>query len=423
MTLFHKPTTVSFYCCAPDAPPISPSRRQSVNPLRQPPPLHRAWVHAPYNPITSQDKFTVASYNILGDFNAWKHRDLYPDVPLMYMKWAHRKKLICEELIELNPDIICMQEVDKYLDLSNELEKAGYDGIYKRRTGDRADGCATFWKSDKFRMLEGRSIEFEELSLRDNVAQLSVFETCSGESRRLVVGNIHVIFRPSKGEVKLGQLRLLSSRAQILSEKWGDAPLVLGGDFNSTPQSAVYQFLSSSELNIESYNRKELSGQRSCHPSQVLGYKNKTSSTFSLMDRFFENGWTDEHVKLATGNSKSYLAIHPLKLNSSYATIKGSEATRDSSGEPLATSYHAKFLGTVDYLWYSDGLAPTRVLDTLPINALRTTGGLPCKIIGSDHLALVCEFAFTKGQNKDNTSTFSAISDTEAEQPLPGDNN
>ncbi|MCI13396.1 carbon catabolite repressor protein 4-like [Trifolium medium] len=61
--------------------------------------------------------------------------------------------------------------------------------------------------------------------------------------------------------------------------------------------------------------------------------------------------WTDEEVKTATGDSECHLAVHPLKLDSSYATVDGSASTRGFNGEPLATSYHSKFLGTVDYLW------------------------------------------------------------------------
>lgn len=49
------------------------------------------------------------SYNILADRNAFKHKDLYPNVPLDYLKWNHRKSLICKELTAMNPDIICMQ--------------------------------------------------------------------------------------------------------------------------------------------------------------------------------------------------------------------------------------------------------------------------------------------------------------------------
>lgn len=29
---------------------------------------------------------------------------------------------------------------------------------------------------------------------------------------------------------------------------------------------------------------------------------------------------------------------------------------------------------------YSDGLVPTRVLDTIPFDILHSTGGLPCKV-------------------------------------------
>lgn len=34
------------------------------------------------------------------------------------------------------------------------------------------------------------------------------------------------------------------------------------------------------------------------------------------------------------------------------AFLQGSCRTRDRCGEPLATSYHSKFMGTVDYIWY-----------------------------------------------------------------------
>lgn len=102
------------------------------------------------------------------------------------------------------------------------------------------------------------------------------------DSRRLLVGNIHVLYNPSRGEVKLGQIRSLLSRAQTLSEKWGNVPVVLVGDFNSTPQSGIYKFLASSELNIMLYDRRELSGQKNCHPAQVLGNKKKGSQSIYL---------------------------------------------------------------------------------------------------------------------------------------------
>ncbi|KAG2306145.1 hypothetical protein Bca52824_025893 [Brassica carinata] len=355
--------------------------------------IARDWIDSDTSPV-SEDRFTVVSYNILGDRNSSYHKDLYSNVSFPYLKWGYRKRLICEELIRLRPDIICMQEVDKYFDLFSMMEKAGYAGSYKRRTGDNIDGCAMFWKADRFRVLERENIEFSQLGMRDNVAQLSVLELRKSKSRKLLVGNIHVLYNPSRGDVKLGQIRSLCSKAHSLSKKWGDIPIVLGGDYNSLPQSPLYNFLVSSELNIMKHDKKELSGQRNRLPNQVLETGSKPSNAMTSTSRFFNSSWTNEEIRLATGQENSYWAVHPLKLYSSYASVRGSAHTRDSVGEPLATSYHSKFLGTVDYLWYSDGIIPVRVLDTLPIDVLCKTRGLPCQELGSDHLALVSEFFF-----------------------------
>uniref|UniRef100_A0A2N9GJ51 Endonuclease/exonuclease/phosphatase domain-containing protein n=1 Tax=Fagus sylvatica TaxID=28930 RepID=A0A2N9GJ51_FAGSY len=104
--------------------------------------------------------------------------------------------------------------------------------------------------------------------------------------------------------------------------------------------------------------------------------------------------WSDEELRLATGCGGVTHVEHQLKLCSAYLGVPGSSRTRDNHGEPLATSYHSKFLGTVDYIWHTEELVPVRVLETLPIDILRRNGGLPSEKWGSDHLALVCELAF-----------------------------
>ncbi|KAL5174574.1 Carbon catabolite repressor protein 4 3 [Glycine soja] len=220
------------------------------------------------------------------------------------------------------------------------------------------------------------------------LAQLSVFEMCKSDSRRLLVGNIHVLYNPNRGEVKLGQIRFLLSRAQYLSEKWGNTPVVLAGDFNSTPQSGIYKFLSSSELNVLLYYRKELSGQKRCRPAQVLGENKQTVGPIVTLYGYF---------------SISFL---------------GSNCTQGFNGELLATSYHSKFLGTVDYLWYSDGIVPSRVLDTVSISDLLRTGGLPCKKVGSDHLALVSEFSFSVTNNEPKDKVAAAAAAAAAASPI-----
>ncbi|XP_077218754.1 carbon catabolite repressor protein 4 homolog 6-like isoform X3 [Tasmannia lanceolata] len=67
-------------------------------------------------------------------------------------------------------------EVDRYDDLLSGMRNKGYIGSIKRRTREAMDGCAIFWKENLFCLLEGESIEFKGFGLRDNVAQLFVFE-------------------------------------------------------------------------------------------------------------------------------------------------------------------------------------------------------------------------------------------------------
>lgn len=94
--------------------------------------IARDWIDSDTSTVSEDsERFTVVSYNILGDRNSSYHKDLYSNVSFPYLKWGYRKRLICEELIRLRPDIICMQEVDKYFDLFSMMEKAGYAGSYK----------------------------------------------------------------------------------------------------------------------------------------------------------------------------------------------------------------------------------------------------------------------------------------------------
>jgi hypothetical protein len=95
--------------------------------------------------------------------------------------------------------------VDRFRDIATEMENRGYQSRFKGRTGDAKDGCATFWKSKgygewilsfvtfiglnqvafsysffiskcRLHLLEEDSIDFSEYNLRNNVAQIFVFE-------------------------------------------------------------------------------------------------------------------------------------------------------------------------------------------------------------------------------------------------------
>ncbi|KAM1679449.1 hypothetical protein TB1_038687 [Malus domestica] len=396
-------------------PPPSSSRFQFVSPSyrkhtkRQPSRTEtessREWASSPCSSSASTygEKFVVVSYNILGVENASKHPELYYKVPPMFLEWNRRRKLIRKEINRYNASIMCLQEVDRFDDLAHLFQKDGFEGVYKARTGEANDGCAIFWKKEMFSLLHEENIEFQSFGLRNNVAQLCVLKSNQNQlesgippgtspytqSRSLVIGNTHLLFNPKRGDIKLGQVRLFLKKAYELSQEWGSIPVIISGDLNSIPQSPMYHFLASSELDIRLHDRRGISGQFVLNSNhRGFRFQNEQAS------RPFSYIWSEEEVRLATGSEVGTCLRHNLKLCSAYLGVPGSCRTRDRSGEPLATSYHSEFMGTVDYIWHTEELVPVRVLETLPVNALRREGGLPSKQWGSDHLAVVCELAF-----------------------------
>ncbi|KAJ6418493.1 hypothetical protein OIU84_001787 [Salix udensis] len=92
------------------------------------------------------------------------------------MEWERRKELIYKEMHHYNAGILCFQEVDRFDDLDDLLQKDGFRGAYKARTGEACDGCAVFWKDKLFTLLHEEHVEFQSFGLRNNVAQLCVFK-------------------------------------------------------------------------------------------------------------------------------------------------------------------------------------------------------------------------------------------------------
>ncbi|XP_017983283.1 PREDICTED: carbon catabolite repressor protein 4 homolog 6 isoform X2 [Theobroma cacao] len=245
---------------------------------------YREWEYAKTPPPSHSERFIVLSYNILADYLASTHRNLYFHIPLHMMNWEWRKRNLMFELGLWSADIMCFQEVDKFHDLEEQMKYRGYSGIWKMRTGNAMDGCAIFWRTSRFKLLHEEYIEFNKHGLRDNVAQICVLELLSqhtpentsaplkSSANKVVVCNIHVLYNPRRGEIKLGQVRRLLEGAHSVSKSWDDAPVVLCGDFNCTPKSPLYNFISEQKLDLSGVDRDKVSGQASAEIPPPMPY-------------------------------------------------------------------------------------------------------------------------------------------------------
>ena len=68
------------------------------------------------------------------------------------LEWDIRWGRLLDEILSLNCHVLCLQEVDCEHFESHyvpQLGRHGFTGIYKKRTNDKNDGCAIFYKEDQ----------------------------------------------------------------------------------------------------------------------------------------------------------------------------------------------------------------------------------------------------------------------------------
>mmetsp|Transcript_36346 Transcript_36346/g.94516 ORF Transcript_36346/g.94516 Transcript_36346/m.94516 type:complete len:410 (-) Transcript_36346:2748-3977(-) len=315
--------------------------------------------------------FKVVSYNVLADLYAT--REMYPYCDPCFLAWSFRKRNLLRELLSHQSDILALQEVqmEHYNSfLVPELEKAGYAGVYKQKTREAMgqsgmmDGCAIFYRKDRFILREQLGLEFNDLVrkqadrfkqksamrryLKDNVAVVAVMEDMRrpGGSDKcgplICIANTHVLCKTELVDVKMWQVAMLVRELEKFT-KTRNIPVILCGDLNSQPDSGVYGFLQTGRVDV---GRSEAHN----HPQSIL-----------------------------TGDDTS----HTLPLQSAYSV----------AGEPKFTNYTENFVGVLDYIWFSsDRLIARRVLDGVSEEYLAKSKGLPNEYYSSDHIAIAAEF-------------------------------
>lgn len=144
---------------------------------------------------------------------------------------------------------------------------SGYQCEYKKRTGNKPDGCAVIFKVSRLSLLSSNPVEFfrsgDALLDRDNVGLVLLLRPNGAERRGadpsafLCVANTHLLYNPNRGDIKLAQLAILLAEIGRLSRlPDGSAnPVVLCGDFNSTPRSPLYGFLTTGRLDYRGLQR------------------------------------------------------------------------------------------------------------------------------------------------------------------------
>jgi len=314
--------------------------------------------------------------------------------------------------MDASPEVVCLQEVqaDHYEShLYAAMSDAGYEGVFKQKTrqsmglAGKVDGCALFWRRSTFHLVESYSIEFNELAQRqatqlglnttssghrgnsndegvaflnrlskDNVAQLVVLELANQPSpassktpSQICIANTHLYSHKDFPDVKLWQSwQLLQELETFVMSRGGSPnslPLIICGDFNSTPDTAVYELLARQTVHPG-------------HPDVNLKFTQQ------------QNGEDIPDILPDAHN-----ITHSFSLGSAYQTVLGEE--------PKQTNYTGHFKGVLDYIWYS--VPSLRPLSAAPIpdETMLTRHGeaLPSTEFSSDHIMLISDFQILSG--------------------------
>lgn len=135
----------------------------------------------------------------------------------------------------------------------------GYTCIYKRRTGTKTDGCAVCYHSERFIQLSVSLLEFRrpdcELLDRDNVGIVLLLQPMAGQNEAfspICVANTHLLFNPRRGDIKLAQLAIVFAEIDLMIKKCSSegrrCEVILCGDFNSLPNSPLWNFITTGQL-------------------------------------------------------------------------------------------------------------------------------------------------------------------------------
>lgn len=358
------------------------------------PPAERLW-HTIESFMMGAHTFTVLSYNVLSD--KYATTQMFGYVPSWYLNWEYRKLMIVHEIASYDPDIVCLQEVE-----ASQFERffkdqfkmrGNYEGVFSPKSRAKTmnewdrpfvDGCAVFYKQDKFKLAEKYLIEFNQLALarpslrkhkdmynrvmtKDNISVAVRLEHL--ESRHeLVVGNVHIHWDPSFKDVKLVQVIMLVEELEKICQRHQRASLILCGDFNSLHESGVYQFIDSGSIQP---NHQDF-GQFTYEP-----YSNEGAG-------------------------------HQMALKDVYAQCPD---------PPEFTNYTSTFDGVIDYIFYRPGqIAVTGMLGGIQPEYAKQVPGFPTQHYPSDHLALMAEFRI------DPSGSYPASSSS-AQQPSRRPNN
>lgn len=175
--------------------------------------------------------------------------DNFVKCPPSALEWRTRRFRMVEEIARHNADVICLQEVDHFMFLRKSLASLGYVGHFTPKpdspclylsNNSGPDGCAIFYKKDKFDLVKLDSRVLEVWKVQSNQVVLSATLRSKKTSKEMVFATTHL---KARNGVVMPTLRNEQGKdlMDFLDDQSKGRPIICTGDFNAEPCEPVYQ--------------------------------------------------------------------------------------------------------------------------------------------------------------------------------------
>lgn len=156
--------------------------------------------------------------------------------------------MIIQEIIQNDPDIVCLQEVDHFKFLQCILGTQNYDGIFFPKpdspclyiSGNNGpDGCAIFYKKNKFEMINHGTRILEVWRVQSNQVAIAANFKVIESGQEFCVCTTHL---KARNGALLSKLRNEQGKDLLkFAEEFSESkPVIICGDFNAEPCEPVY---------------------------------------------------------------------------------------------------------------------------------------------------------------------------------------
>lgn len=317
-------------------------------------------------PVSSPNHVRVLQWNVLSQ-SLGQSNDGFVRCPDEALTWECRKYLIIQEIVQTDPDVVCLQEVDHFKFLQSVLATQQYEGIFYPKPdspclyiseNNGPDGCAIFFKKNKFELVNYDTRILEVWRVQSNQVAIGVNLKVSETGKEFTVCTTHLKAR--KGAL-LSKLRNEQGKDLLrFAQHIADVrPVIMCGDFNAEPSEPVYK--------------------------TIL-----------------------QHKPLGLSSAYSDLiAAQGVHLPKPVECESHDEADTVGNHEPPFTTWKIREDGevchTIDYVFYSQDKLKVNNCLMFPQDNEIGRDRTPSFRYPSDHFSLVCDFEFV--ENSDETET------------------